>query len=598
MNGWMGKFLRIDLSRGSYKIENLDPDLAKKFIGGRGLAAKILYDELKPSIDPLGPENKLVFANGPLTGTKAVAGGRYMVVTLSPLTGAIAFSNSGGQFGVRMKSAGYDVIILEGKAPEPVYLDITNDDVQIRPARHLWGKNTHETEALMRGEMHNASAASKCSIACIGPAGEKLVRIACVINDKHRAAGRSGVGAVMGSKNLKAIIAGGDRKITLADEKLFEQSVGAARELVKQNAGMQTLGKDGTPFLVDLVNMVGIFPSRNFQTGVFEDADKINAGSMRDSILIGRKACFGCPIGCGRVTRVTEGVDVWEGEGPEYETISLLGPACGVSDLTAIAKAGYLCNELGMDTISAGGTIACAMELYEKGILTDQDIGYPLRFGDGDALVKVVIQMGRREGFGDVLAEGSYRLAEKYGHPEISMTIKKLELPGYDPRGIKEKGLAYATSNRGACHMRARTLGAELEQALTTEGKAPLVKAGQDYLTILDSAGVCCLTRGVVAIDKFLPVLESATGAGYDRENLLRAGERIWNIEHLFNLKMGLTKKDDSLPERLLKIPMPAGPAKGHVVELEPMLAEYYQVRGWDKNGVITKDKLTDLGLI
>ncbi len=431
----MGKVLRIDLSRSSYKIDNLDPDLAKKFIGGRGLAAKILYDELKPGINPLGTENKLVFANGPLTGTKAVASGRYMVVTLSPLTGAIAFSNSGGQFGVRMKSAGYDLIILEGKAPEPVYLDITNNDVQIKPAQHLWGKNTPETEALIRGERSNTSVVGKYSIACIGPAGERLVRFACVINDKHRAAGRSGVGAVMGSKNLKAIIAGGDRKITLADKTLFEHSVSVTRELVKQNAGMQVLGKDGTPFLVDLVNIMGIFPARNFQTGIFEDAEKINAVSMRDSILVGRRACLGCPIGCGRVTRVAEGDDVWEGEGPEYETIAMLGPACGVSDLTAITKAGYLCNELGLDTISTGGTVACAMELYEKGILSDEDIGYPLRFGDGNGLVKIVAQIGRREGFGDMLAEGSYRLAEKYKHPEMAMTSKKLELPGYDPPG-------------------------------------------------------------------------------------------------------------------------------------------------------------------
>lgn len=598
MNGWMGRILRVNLSRSTYAIEDLGPALAKQFIGGRGLATKILFDEGIAPVDPLSPENKLVFAVGPLTATKAVSSGRYMLVTKSPLTGGIGFANSGGQFGVRMKSVGYDLIVFEGKAPEPVYLDLTSGDVRIKPALHLWGKTTHETEDLIRSEITDKSEAHRCSVASIGPAGEKLVLFSAVMNDKHRAAGRCGAGAVMGSKNLKAIIAGGNRTVTLADAKGFEKSVALTRDMVKQSKGMQILGEYGTPFLVDLVSRAGIHTTRNFQGGVFEGANKINADSMAQSIVVGRKACFNCPIGCGRKTKISRENFAREGEGPEYETISLLGVSCGVSDLIAIAEAGYLCNELGLDTISTGGTIACAMELYEKGILTEKDIGYPLHFGDGKALVRMTEEIGRRKGFGDVLAEGSYRMATKYGHPEVAMTAKKLEFPGYDPRGIQERGLAYATSNRGACHMRARTLGAELEDPFTSQGKAPLLMAGQDYLAIMDSCGVCCLTRGVITIDYFLPVLESATGAGYDRESLLRAGERIWNQERLFNLKAGLTKDDDSLPSRMLKDPMPMGPAKGKVVDLEPMLAEYYQVRGWDKNGVITQEKLVDLGLV
>jgi len=598
MNGWTGKILRVNLSRSNYTFEDLDPALAKQFIGGRGLAVKILYDEGIATVNPLIPENKLIFAVGPLTGTKAVSSSRYMVVTKSPLTGAIGFANSGGQFGVRMKSAGYDLIIFEGKAPEPVYLDLTSNDVRIKPALHLWGKTTHETEDLIRSEMTDKSEANRCSVASIGPAGEKLVLFSAVINDKHRAAARGGVGAVMGSKNLKAIVASGNNTVTLADAKGFEQSVAVTREMVKESKGMQTLGEYGTPFLVDLVSATGIHPAKNFQGGVFDEANKINADSVKQSIVVGHKACLYCPIGCGRKTKIGNGNSIREGEGPEYETIALLGVCCGVSDLIAIAEAGYICNELGLDTISTGGTIACAMELYEKGILIEKDIGYPLNFGDGKALVRMTEQIGKREGFGNVLAEGSYRMAKKYGHPEVAMTTKKLELPGYDPRGIKEKGLAYATTNRGACHMRARTLGAELENPLSSEGKAPLLMAGQDYLAILDSCGVCCLTRGVITIAYFLPVLESATGAGYDKESLLRAGERIWNQERLFNLKAGFTKDDDTLPNRILKEPMPTGPAKGHVVELKPMLAEYYHVRGWDENGVITMDKLTDLGLV
>jgi aldehyde:ferredoxin oxidoreductase len=598
MDGWAGKILRVNLSKSTYAIEDLNPTLAKQFIGGRGLAVKILFDEGIATVDPLSSENKLVFAAGPLTATKAVGSSRYMVVTKSPLTGAIASSNSGGQFGVRMKSAGYDLVIFEGKAPGPVYLDLASSGVRIKPAPHLWGKTTHETEDLIRSEITDKSEANKCSVASIGPAGEKLVLFSAVINDKHRAAGRSGVGAVMGSKNLKAIVASGDKTVTVADAKAFEQSVALTKQIVKEAKSLQTLGEYGTPFLVDLVSTAGIHPAKNFQGGVFDGANKINADSVKQSIVVGHKACLYCPIGCGRRTKISIGNKTREGEGPEYETISLLGVSCGVSDLIAITEAGYICNELGMDTISTGGTIACAMELYERGILTEKEIGYPLRFGDGKALVKITEQIGKREGFGNMLAEGSYRMAKKYGHPEYAMTTKKLELPGYDPRGIKEKGLAYATTNRGACHMRARALGAELENPLSVEGKAPLLMAGQDYFAIMDSCGVCGLTRGVITIDYFLPVLESATGAGYDKESLLRAGERIWNQERLFNLKAGLTKDDDTLPSRILKDPMPMGPAKGQVVELESMLAEYYKVRGWDKNGVISNNKLIDLGLI
>jgi aldehyde:ferredoxin oxidoreductase len=579
-------------------VEDLNPVLAKKFIGGRGVAVKFLYDEGVAAVDPLGPENKLVFGVGPLTGTRAVASSRYIVVTKSPLTGAIAYSNSGGAFGARMKAAGYDLIVFEGKAPEPVYLDLTTKDVRIKPARHLWGRTTHETEDMIRDEIFAASKVKKCSIAGIGPAGENLVLFASVINDKHRAAGRSGVGAVMGSKNLKAIVAGGDRPVTVADEKGFTQSVAHTLDLVKQAQSLKILGEYGTPFLVDLVSKFGIHPAKNFQEGVFADADKINADTFKNSIFMGKKACLYCPIGCGRKTRIRSGGSVREGEGPEYETLALLGVSCGVSDLSAIAEAGYICNELGLDTISTGGTIACAMELYEKGILTEKEIGYPLTFGDGKAMIRMTAEIARREGFGNVLASGAYRTAKRYGNPDFAMTVKNLELPGYDPRGVKEKGLAYATTNRGACHMRSRSLGEELENALSIEGRASLLKGGQDYFAIMDSSGVCCLTRGVIKIDDFLPVLESATGAGYDRESLLLAGERIWNQERLFNWGAGLTKDDDSLPERMLKEPMPMGPAKGHVVELAPMLTEYYRLRGWDRDGAITSDKLAELDLI
>lgn len=487
--------------------------------------------------------------------------------------------------------------MIEGRAAEPVYLFITDSKAELRPANHLWGKDTHETDAIIRKELPDASLAERCSIASIGMAGEKKVLYAAVINDKHRAAARGGIGAVMGSKNLKAIVAYGTKKIPLADETKFRESIARMKDLLLKADSMKILAKDGTPFLVDLVSTAGILPTRNFQTGVFGEVHKINADGIRDSVLTGRKACLYCPVGCGRVTRVESEEGTLKGEGPEYETIALLGPSCGVGDPLAITRAGYRCNELGLDTISTGGTIACAMELYEKGFLPYEEIGFPLNFGDAGAMLRLIDMIGKRKGFGEVLAEGSYRLAEKYGHPELAMTSKKMEIPGYDPRGLKEKGLGYATSNRGACHMRGRTFGEEMRDRFDYKGKATLLIGGQDYVALLDSCGICCLIRGVVKVKDLLPIVESATSAGYDEESLMLSGERIWNVERLFNLKAGLTSAEDSLPKRMLSEPMPEGPSKGQVVELDEMIAEYYRARGWVNDGSIPMHKLVELGI-
>lgn len=597
MNGWMGKILRVNLNTGQCADQELDVSILKNYIGGRGLAAKLLMDEMSPSIDPFSPENRLIFATGPLTGTGAPTGGRYMVVTKSPLTGGIAFCNSGGRFGCRLKSTGYDLVIIEGRAAEPVYLVIIDSEVQLKPANHLWGKTTHETEDIIRNEIASTGWSRKCSIASIGMAGEKKVLYAAVINDKHRAAARCGAGAVMGSKNLKAIVACGTRKISLADEGGFRESSARIKEMLLKSAGMKALAYDGTPFLVDLVSCLGIIPTRNFQTGIFGEADRINADGIRNSVLTGRKACLYCPVGCGRVTRVETEEYSSEGEGPEYETIALIGSNCGIGDPIAITRAGYQCNKLGLDTMSAGGTIACAMELYEKGFLPLEEIGFPLNFGDAQAMLKVIDMIGERKGIGDVLAEGAYRLAQKYGHPEIAMTSKKMELPGYDPRGLKEKGLGYATSNRGACHMRGRTFSEEIKDRFAYKGRATFLKEGQDYVALLDSLGICCLIRGVVKVKDLLPIVKSATGVEFDEEGLMMSGERIWNLERLFNLKAGLTSADDSLPKRMLSEPMPEGPSQGQVMELDEMLSEYYLARGWDRCGRIPLDKLVELGI-
>ncbi len=608
MNGWIGKILRVDLTNQSYTVEDLDEGLAKDFIGGRGLATKIFFDEVDPAVDAFSPENKLIFATGPLTGTGVIASSRYMVVTKSPLTGCIACSNSGGYFGPELKFAGYDMIIFEGKAPEPVYLVIKDDTIEFKSAVDLWGKNTDVTEDLIREEIGDAWKAEEFRIASIGPAGEKLSRVACIINDKTRAAGRSGVGGVMGSKNLKAIAVTGTKGVPVVDRKKFREIVRASidknrAEVAKVTA--QALPIFGTSVLVHIINESGILCTRNFQTGVFEGADKISGETIRDTILKRNKGCYACPMACGRVTEIKDPAFKGEGEGPEYETVALFGASCGVSNLGAVAKANYLCNLLGVDTIDAGNIVACAMELYEKGFLPEKDIGFKANFGNAEALVKLVEMMGLREGIGDLLAEGGYALAKKYGHPELFMGVKKQGLPAYDPRGVQGMGLSYATSNRGACHVRSYLIATEIlgvnakRDPFQSEGKPAVLKAFQDLTAVIDSSGLCLfvsLAEGF-GVDDMVTLLEAVTGAGYTQENVLQAGERIWNLERLFNLKAGITKADDTLPKRFLEEPMPEGPAKGRLCKLNEMLPEFYNLRGWDENGVPTKGKLAELGL-
>lgn len=599
MKGWVGKILRVDLTSGEWKAEELDRNLAIKFIGGRGLGSKILYDEIDPKVDPFSPNNKLIMATGPLTGTSASAAGRYMAITKSPLTGTIACSNSGGHFGAELKFAGFDLVIIEGKAKEPVYLFIEDGKVEIRDARHLWGKTTHEATDQILSETD-----MDAKVACIGPAGEKRVRFACIINDKHRAAGRSGVGAIMGSKNLKAVAVKGSGSVGIWDKEAFRKATLDGFQKVKANPVTSTgLPAYGTAVLVNVINQHGLFPTRNFQEGVFEGAEKISGEAMAEQILIRNRACFACPIACGRVTKTTHPKYEYSGEGPEYESDWSLGACCGVDHIDAIGKANYLCDILGLDPISTGVTIACAMELFQRGILTAKEVGRSLHFGDADAMVEMVRATGYREGFGDALAEGSYRLAEKFGHPEYSMSVKKQEFPAYDGRGAQGMGLQYATSNRGACHVRGYMISPEILGApqkldpFETEEKAGWNKAFQDTTAIVDSSGICLFNTFAIGAPEILEYLKAATGVEMTLEELMKAGERIWNLERLFNLKAGITGKEDRLPDRLLNEPMPGGPAKGQVVQLSKMLPEYYELRGWDKDGVPTKERLKELGL-
>lgn len=599
MYGWIGKILRVDLTTGQATTEELCPELARKFIGARGLGEKILSDEIDPKVDPLGPANKLLFVTGPLTGTLATSGGRYEVVTKGPLTGTIAASNSGGYFGPELKYAGYDLIIIEGRATQPVYLWIFNDRVELRPAGHLWGKVTSETTDQLLTETD-----PEAKVACIGPAGENQVLFAGVINDKHRAAGRTGVGAVMGSKNLKAVVVRGTGGVKVADKEGFKQAVLAARaKLMTHPVTSGGLPTYGTNVLISVLNQVGALPTRNFHTGYFETADKISGETHTATRLVRKKACFACTMACGRVTAVPSGPFAGAGEGPEYEATWALGSQCGVDNFDAICKANFLCNELGLDPISMGSTIACAMDLYENGVLDEATVGRSLHFGDAAAIVQLTEDTGYKRGFGADLALGSYRLGEKYGHPELSMSVKKQEMPAYDGRVLQGMGLEYATSNRGGCHVRGYLTSPEvlgipekLDPDSTAE-KPAWLKTFQDLTAALDSSGICLFTTFAIGAPEIAAMLSAATGVAYSVEEFLAAGDRIWNLERLFNLAAGLSAADDTLPPRLLEEPVASGPAKGKVSKLAEMLPNYYAVRGWTPEGVPTPEKLASLEL-
>lgn len=594
------RMLRVNLSTESLKDETIDEETAKKFVGGRGIGVKILYDELKAGIDPLSPENKLIFMTGPATGTVFPASGRFHVITKSPLTGGIGDSNCGGNWGPELRFAGFDGIIVEGKAKDPVYLWIKNGAGELKSAEEYWGLGVWDTEDRIQKELGEKRA----KLASIGPAGEKLVLIAGIMNDKHRAAGRAGVGAVMGSKKLKAVVVRGERKPAVFDPDGLSRVVEKAIQKLKENAVTgEGLPKLGTPILINVINESGALPTRNFQTGVFPGADKISGETLQKTILTGTKPCWGCPIACGRVSKVTEPPYQVEGEGPEYETDWSLGAMCGVDDLNAITKAHNICDEMGIDPISLGSTVACAMELYEKGLIPKEKLGgMELKFGNPQAIVELAWRTGIRSGFGDEIAQGSKRLAESYGAPELAMHVKGLELPAYDPRGIKGHGLGYATSNRGGCHLRAYMIAPEILgipeklDPLTPNGKAKWVIAFQDIFSMADSLVICKFLTFALTADDLTALSNPVTGWNWSVDDFNKTGERIYNIERMFINREGFSRKDDTLPERLLKEPMPEGPAKGHVVELDQMLDEYYLLRGWE-DGRPTAEKIEELGL-
>lgn len=582
--------LHIDLTSRTSQEELVPQEVARAFLGGRGLGVYLatrlrLYD-----VEPLAPENALIFAPGPLTGTGAPASGRYSVTSRSPLTRTVFDGNSGGNWGNAFRRLGWDYLIVSGALQAPGYVSITAEGVEWSQADGLWGLDVPTSIARLREVLPGSEAA------VIGPAGERGVLFASIVNNRGRSIGRGGLGTVMGAKRLKAIVVAGHgtHKPAVADPERLEFIVYESEKVLKANPiTSQALPEFGTSVLVNVLNQAGAFPTRNYRESQFEHAELISGEILKKEHLRRRSACRGCVIGCAR--RTTAGSE--SGEGPEYESIWALGADCGVGDLTAVVQASYVCNRAGMDTITMGATIACAMELAEEGLLSGP------RFGDARAIVALAEATAAGEGLGAELGLGSARLAARYGRPELSMSVKSLETPAYDPRGMKAQGLAYATSNRGGCHLRANMLGPEIlgvpkmVDRFATLGKAGLLINMQNLNAVLDSLSVCKFTSFAMKEDYFARLLSAVWGETIEPQELLLLGERIWNAERLFNIAAGFDRSHDALPDRILYEPVPAGPAVGQVVDLPPMLDEYYISRGWDVEGRPSVAKLGRLGL-
>jgi len=615
---WAGKILRVDLTAGVVKSEPLNMAWAQTYLGSRGLGSKYLVSEVDPKVDPLAPENKIIWATGPLTGTMASTGGRYTVITKGPLTGAIACSNSGGYWGAELKMAGWDMIIFEGKSAKPVYLYVCDDVAELRDAAHLWGKSVWQTEEIIKKGLQDPQV----RVSSIGKAGENGVLFASVVNDLHRAAGRSGVGAVMGSKNLKAIAVRGTLGVgNIRDPKAFMAATKAAKKVLADNGVTGTgLPAMGTQVLMSVINEMGALPTRNHIDNQFEGAKDIGAEAMATprktdgkKQLITNQACFGCTIACGRISQMDEGHFTIENKpqyrgangGLEYEAAWALGAANGVNDLEALQYANLLCNEEGIDPISFGTTVGAVMELYGMGVLSKEQIGIDAKFGSAQTLAFLAEETINGRGFGKEIGQGSKRLTAKYGHPELSMSSKGQEFPAYDARAIQGIGLAYATSNRGGCHLRGYTIASEVlgipvkTDPLESAGKPELVKAFQDATAAFDSSGLCIFTTFAWGLPELSSQISAACSDEYTVEELAKVGERIWNMEREFNNRAGFTNKDDSLPTRLTSKEgaCKTGPAKGKFNELASMLPKYYEARGWDPQGRPTADTRKRLGL-
>ena len=603
MNGYLGKLLVVDLTSGKIEDEPLNEGYVQQFIGGSGLACRYLYDSLDPDTSPLNPVSPLFLVTGPLTGTRAPVCGRHVVCARSPLTGIWCESHVGGFVGAELRFAGYDGVIIRGRSPKPVYLWVQDGRAELREAGHLWGKDTFETQDIIKEELGDP----RVRVACIGPAGENQVLLANIIHDDARAAGRGGMGALMGSKNLKAVAVRGHGRIPVADEERLKELAREVIEVLKDDFMSDMLHATGTACAMDQLNYLGSLPSRYYTQGVF-DTETLNGGYMADTILTGTSGCYGCVVRCGRKVATSEGRYTFpEIDGPEYETICSLGPILLIDDLAAISWLGHLCDSYGMDTMSAGSTIGFAHYLFQEGVIDSQDTGgLTLQWGDPDTVAELLGQMARREGFGVLLGEGSRRLGQRFGAEELAVQVKGLEVGYHDPRAFSSMALVYSTSPIGASHNHSdmywvevgrsvEELGIPFTDRLEDAGKGSLVARHQDWRSVTNALIVCIFNNAPAQYHADL--LNAVTGRQETLDSLLHIGERIWNLKRAFNNRLGLTRAHDRLPKLLLQ-PLAEGGTQGHVPDLELMLGEYYQARGWDpETGQPGREKLEELGL-
>ena len=589
------RILRVDLSTGTIETTPLPTGVMPLILGGKGLGAWLLYTEQPAGVDPLSPGNHLVFHNGPLTGTTAPTSGRFGVTTKSPATGTYFDAYCGGYWGNVLKYAGYDALVSTGAAQNPVMLVIDGDQVEIRPAGNLWGTTISAATEQIQDEL-----GKEWQSLVIGPPGEAQRNLAGIFNES-RALARGGVGAVMGSKNLKAIAVRGKGGVRVHDKGQYERTLQLAFRAVRMSGPISMLSKEGTANILEIVDVMGALPTRNFQQGQFEKADQVSGYAFRQHHWKVEYACFGCPIGCGKWTAPLEDGTVIEG--PEYESIYALGSNCDIGSRATIIKLNWLCDEYGMDTISVGGVVGFVMEMFERGIVGAEALdGISPTWGDAEAAIALVEKMAKVEGCGEWLAQGVAAIAERYPEAKpFAMHVKGLEMPAYHPNAAKGTALAYAISERGACHLRGAPLGelfAGAANPLTIEGKPQFFRDHQADKAVWDSACLCVFPAYGMSLKELWQLVTAATGFDYPTvSDLERVGKRVSTLARLFNVREGFAREADTLPERNLSQPMTAGPAAGHVVELEPMLDEYYRLMGWDAQGVPTPEQLVELNL-
>ncbi len=603
MNGYMGKILRVDLSTGKIWDEPLDEEYARAFVGGSGLAARYVYDMVDGDTDPLGPENPLVFMTGPLVGTAMPSAGRCSVCALSPLTHIWGESNTGGFFGPELHFAGYDGVIITGQAEKPVWLSIVEGRPELHDAADLWGCDSYVTQERVR----EALGEPKARVACIGPAGENQIKMAAVMNDHGRAAGRTGMGAVMGSKNLKAVGVRGSARISLADPDGFKAVVKEIIAGLDEDMQAMSFRLAGTAGGVDMLLMYGDMPIRYYQQGDWEGASNLSGVLMADQYLNKGTACYRCPIACGRETRAPNyGLD--KVDGPEYETLGAFGSLAMVDDLEAVIYAGHLCNVYGVDTISTGCTIALACEMFERGIISAADTGgLDIRYGDVQMTHRLIEMIAHRDGFGDVLAEGSAALAERFGVPELAVTVNRLEVPMHDPRAFAGLAVTYALSPRGACHMEGDVYGVDMgmgpalelgilpgDRFDATEEKGRIAARQQAWRNLYNAMILCQFQNP--GVERVLAALNGATGWGLEADDLMTLGKRIVTLKRMLNMRRGLTRADDRLPDLLMQ-PLEGG-TEGTVPDVDVLLAGAYAEYGWNpETGVPAQETLEELGL-